>query len=470
MDRSTARLDDLQRAIDGEVIVPGSPGFDRLPRPFNARFDDEVPQTVVLCRSAGDVAETISFIRRHGHASATRSGGHCFAGRSSTPGIVIDVTPMRSVSVSGGVATVGAGADLGEVYLGMIDHDLTIPGGTCPSVGIPGLTLGGGLGMLGRKHGVTSDHLLGARIVLADGRIIECDDHHDEELFWALRGAGTGHFGVVSDLVFRPIPAPAMTIFHLTWSFSHAAAVAQAWQGWAPTAPDEAAASLVMAASGDPDEEPSVEMFGAVLGNRTDAAELLGEVVARTNSDPDATHVEELSYRDALRHWAERAGERLEAPREHASPRSYRVIRSGFFARPLPSDVIAVVLDHLVEGRKAGGSRELDFSPWGGAYNRTPADATAFVHRDPAFSVKHAVGLDPDASTAERAAAHGWVTESWSSVRRWGTGCVFPNFPDPDLEDWGRAYYGSNYERLLDVKARYDPDNLFRFRQSLPVR
>jgi FAD/FMN-containing dehydrogenase len=470
MDPSTARLDELQQAIDGGVVVPGSPAYNGMPKPFNARFDDDVPQAVVLCASAGDVAEAISFVRRHRLASAIRSGGHCFAGRSSTSGIVVDVSPMNSVSVSDGVARVGAGARLGEVYLGMIEHDLTIPGGTCPSVGIAGLTLGGGLGMFGRKHGVTSDHLLGARIVLADGRIVDCDAHHDEELFWALRGAGTGHFGVVTELVFRPIPAPAGTIFHLTWSFPHAAAVARAWQGWAPTAPDELAASLVIAASGDPDEPPSVEVFGTMLGTRADAAELLGELAARTKTDPDATHIEERSYLDTVRHWGERAGERLEAPREPAATRSYRVIRSGFFARPLPSEAVAGLLDHLVEARMAGQARELDFSPWGGAYNLRPADATAFVHRDPAFSLKHAVALDPAASTADRAEAHRWVTGSWASVRRWGTGRVFPNFPDPDLEDWGRAYYGSNYERLLEVKARYDPDNLFRFRQSLPVR
>lgn len=243
--RSTRNLDELERAIEGDVVVPGSPAYDRLPRLFNARFDGVVPHAAVPCRSAEDVAETISFARRHRLESATRDGGHCFAGRSSTSGILIDVLPMSSVSVSDGVARVGAGARLGEVYLGMMAHDLTIPGGTCPSVGVAGLTLGGGLGILGRTYGVTSDRLLGARIVLADGRILGCDEHHDEELFWALRGAGIGNFGVVTDLVFRPIPTPTATNFHVTWPFSHAATVAQAWLRWGPTAPDELAASLV---------------------------------------------------------------------------------------------------------------------------------------------------------------------------------------------------------------------------------
>jgi FAD/FMN-containing dehydrogenase len=152
-------------------------------------------------------------------------------------GIVIDVTPMRSVSVSGGVARLGAGARLGDVYDSLEEHGLTIPAGCGPTVGISGLTLGGGLGILGRKHGLTSDHLLGAQIVLADGRVVECDERRDEELFWALRGAGGGNFGVVSSLLFETIPAPAATSFHLIWSDTQAPAAIDAWQAWVPSRP-----------------------------------------------------------------------------------------------------------------------------------------------------------------------------------------------------------------------------------------
>src|SRR3712207_8305349 len=135
-----------------------------------ARFDDARPQAIVLCETSGDVSETISFARQSDLRAVPRSGGHCFAGRSSTAGIVIDVAPMRSVSVSGGVATVGAGARLGEVYDALDGHGLTIPAGCGPDVGISGLALGGGLGILGRKHGLTSDHLIGAQVALEIGR------------------------------------------------------------------------------------------------------------------------------------------------------------------------------------------------------------------------------------------------------------------------------------------------------------
>src|SRR5215208_3132519 len=238
--------DALQSAIAGEVVLPESPGYDSARKPTIARFHDARPQAIVLCETAEDVSGAILFARRSGLETASRSGGHCFAGRSSTGGVVLDVSPMRSVSVSGGVATVGAGARLGDVYDSLDEHGLTIPAGCGPSVGIAGLTLGGGLGILGRKHGLTSDHLLGAQVVLADGRVVECDEHQDEELFWALRGAGGGNFGVVTSLVFNTVTVPSATVFHFLWPHTHAVALIHAWQSWAPAAPDELAASLLV--------------------------------------------------------------------------------------------------------------------------------------------------------------------------------------------------------------------------------
>jgi FAD/FMN-containing dehydrogenase len=440
-------------------------------RALNARFDDVRPQAVVRCRSAEDVAETVSFARRQGLGIATRGGGHCFAGRSSTREVLLDVTPLHSVEISDGVVTVGGGTRIGEVYDALLEQDLIIPAGSCPTVGIAGLALGGGLGIIGRKYGLTSDHLVGAQIVLADGRILECDDHHDEDLFWALRGAGSGNFGVVTSLTFRTSRAPAPTSFHLTWAFSEAAAVIDAWQSWAPLAPDELAASLVIGASGQADELPLVEVFGVMLGTESDTAKVVDELVGRVPSDPASAFRKYMSFRDTARYWADRAargGVTGEPPGQEL--RGYRCIKSEFFTEPLPTDVIEAVLENFLKGRAAGQSRELDFSPWGGAYNRTGADATAFVHRGDLFWLKHATEVDPGASTAEKESARDWVTRSWATVHPWGAGRVFPNFPDPDLEDWPGAYYGTNRDRLQTIKARYDPGNLFRFRQSLPVR
>ena len=457
----------LQRSIGGEVILPGSAAFARMPKPFNARFADLIPRAVVACASAADAAQAVLLAGRHGLGVAIRGGGHCFAGRSAGRDLVIDTTPMNAVSVTGGLAAAGAGARLGEVYQALLAAGLTIPGGTCPSVGIAGLTLGGGLGMLGRSYGLTCDHLQAAEVVLADGRIITCDDQHDAELFWALRGAGAGSFGVVTELVFRPVPAPVVTVFRLAWPFSHATAVTRAWLGWAGTAPDQITARLTLAAGHDPDQPPTAEVLGAVLGHQSDAMGLLEQLTARVPASP-GTMLQEMPYRDALRHWAGPTGEQLDGQHSDSAAPGCLYIKSEYFDRPLPPEAVTGLIAHLTAERRAGQARELDFTPWGGAYNRARQTATAFAHRTPLYLVKHTASAQPHAGEAETAAARRWARRSWQQLHRWGTGQVFPSFPDLDLRDWGHAYYGANYRRLLTVKARYDPGNRFRSRQSLP--
>jgi len=454
MTPSAAHWAALQRAIDGDVVLPGSPDYDSIRKPAIPRFHDVLPQAVVLCRTPADVAETIRLARRVGLPAAARSGGHCFAGRSSTEGIVVDVTPMRSVSVSGEVATVGAGARLGEVYDALAEHDLTVPAGCGPTVGIAGLTLGGGLGILGRKHGLTADHLLAAQVVLADGRVVDCDQRHDPELFWALRGAGGGFFGVVTSLAFRTLPAPDATSFHLVWQATDAAAVIDTWQAWAPDGPDELAASLLVTAAGDLQQPPVVNVFGAMLGTEADTAALLEELVARVGADPTSAVRKHQSYRATKRYLAEHGpGEKR--------PLGHPFSKSEFFARRLPTDAVAALLENFSEGRVAGQSRELDFTPWGGAYNRVPADATAFVHRQARSLLKHAVVVDPGTPSTEREAARRWLARSWAAVHPWGTGGVYQNFADPDLDDWAHAYYGGNLDRLVRARAAYDPGGYF---------
>jgi len=458
----------LQGVIGGDVILPDSPAYDLVRKPAFARFDDLLPQAVVLCSTPDDVAEAVAFAGRSGLPTATRSGGHDFAGRSSSEGIVIDVTPMRSVVVSSAVATVGAGARLGDVYEALAEHDLTIPAGSCPAVGIAGLTLGGGLGILGRKFGLTSDQLLGAQIVLADGRVVDCDENHDEELFWALRGAGSGNFGVVTSLAFGSRPAPTATNFRLAWPHTDAAGVVAAWQAWAPTAPDELYASLLLTVAGEM-EPPTVVLFGSLLGSEHQCAELLDELVVQAATAPTSEFREHMSFAETRRYWATLSPDDPVETRSEDEPtqRVCPFFKSEFFRRPLPSEAIVGLLANLTEERMPGESRELDFTPWGGAYNRVREDATAFAHRRELFSIKHTVVVTAESSAAEKEAAGRWLTRSWRSVRPWGSGRVFPNFPDPELENWGYAYYGANYERLLRVKARYDPDNFFRFHQSL---
>jgi FAD/FMN-containing dehydrogenase len=464
MAHSTPDWEALQRSIAGVVELPGSEDYERASRPFNARFDQVRPLGIVHCASPQDVAETMPFVRRQDLEHATRSGGHGFAGGSSTGGLLIDVSPMRSVSVDGAVARIGAGASLGDVYEALHEHGLAIPAGTCPPVGIAGLTLGGGLGILGRKYGVTSDRLIGAEVVLADGRVVRCDEHHDGDLFWALRGAGAGTLGVVTSLEFLTVPEPSATNFHLSWSYDDAADVVEAWQGWAPTGPDELAASLKVTASDDVADPPSVDIYGVLLEGGSDATSTIEALLARVRSGPSSATQREMSFPETRRFWAYLGAEGNEAgddPDAEPTEHPYLFCRSEFFGRPLPAEAIAALLETFSGERTPGESRELDFMPWGGAYNRVPSDATAFVHRDELFLLKHSVVVDQSASTGAKGAAHRQVDASWASVHAWGSRRMFQNFADPDLGAWADAYVGPNHDRLVEIKTRYDPSDFF---------
>ena len=416
----------LQRTIAGEVLTPESPGYDAARKPAIARFHDVRPQAVVRCAAPEDVLAAAAV----GLPVAARSGGHCFAGRSTTTGVVIDIGPLDDVSVADGLATVGAGARLGKVYDALLEHGVTIPAGCGPDVGIAGLTLGGGLGIMGRRHGLTSDSLIGATVAVG-GRLVECDEQHEPELFWALRGAGGGRFGIVTSFTFRTVTAPEATAFDLR--FTDAASLVEAWQAWAPDAPDELAASLVITAGPDPDEPPDVKVFGAMLGSRAETETLL------SGFDPESAELVHGTHREVKRHLAGTGGPVEGIPYN----------RSEFFRERLPVDAVAALIERFEAGRRPGETRELDFSPWGGAYNRVPVDATAFAHRDARFLLKHAAVLEPGM------APDGWVDRSWEIVHPWGTGGVYANFPEPGLPD--SAYWGANTERLSADARRWPP-------------
>jgi FAD/FMN-containing dehydrogenase len=452
--------DTLESAIAGEVALPGSPRYEQVRQPGIPRFDDIHPRAVVRCSTVTDVSEAIQFARATNTPLAIRSGGHCFAGRSSGEGIVLDVSPIRSVSASGEAAIVGAGARLGDVYDALAERRLTIAAGCGPEVGIAGLTLGGGLGILGRRQGLTSDQLLGAQVVLADGRVVECDERRHEELFWALRGAGGGQFGVVTSLKFRTVPEPFATSLKLTWPDSQAAALLDAWQSWSPDAPDELAASLLVTASADPDRPPVATVFGGFIGAEHEAGAQLDGLVARIGVEPSSRETRHLRYRAFKAHLAE-TGPGEERPGGH--PYS----KSEFFRRLLPAETIEALLENLRTDRRRGESRELDFTPWGGAYNRVGTEDTAFAHRAERFLLKHATVVGPEAPSADLDAARDWLARSWEIVHPHGSGGVYPNFPDPDLPGWEQAYHGANHARLARVKRTYDPDGLFVFPQSI---
>jgi len=436
----------LREKLDGELFVPESPGYEAVRRPTNPGYRDVHPGLVIRCGSVADVALGLGYARDTGIPIVPRGGGHCFAGRSSTDGIVLDLAGIDTISVADdGLATIGAGACLAQVYAALHVHGRTIPAGCGASVGIAGLTLGGGIGLLGRKYGLTCDRLVGARVVLADGRIVDCDADREPELFWALRGAGGGQFGVVTSLIFDTVPEPMTTRFELRWSRASVEEMVATWRRWAPGTPDEVPADLtVIAERGEP---PQAMLFGASLREEAPTRELLQEFCNVAGASPEVDVRGGLAY-----HHLKNSFEDL-APREE--PVSGLRIRSEFFTRPMRLSTIDALLSMLING-EATGRRQLTFTALGGAYNRVPDTATAFVHRRELFILEH---------IAEAPSA--WVDRSWEVAHVDGSGGVYPNFPDPQLDDWATAYHAGNYPRLAAAKRAYDPDRLFEFPQSI---
>ena len=442
------------RSLAGQLFVPRSEGYEEARRPFNARFDSLRPEAVAQCADSQDVVEAVRFAANKGIEVAVRCGGHSLAGLSSTRGLLIDVSPMRSITVTKGLVHVGAGIRLGSMYEQLLDHGLTIPAGTCPSVGIAGLTLGGGFGLLGRRYGLTLDRLESATVVLADGSIVECDDSRDAPLFWALRGAGAGKFGVVTRFTFRPVMASStMSAFALTWPFAHAAEVLTAWQISAPNAADDFYAEMELSAGENILDTPSVAVRGAGLASERDTRRLLDAMVDVVGLAPSSYNCGELSFRETIALHAGEGGE--------VSHQAFHFAKSEFFDKPLPDSTALALIATFEQSRRPGQSRTLYFAPWGGAINRRAADATAFAHRDHLFLIEHSALVDRGAKQADKAAADDWVKSSWASVHDAGSGSVYPAFPDPQLVNAESAYYAGNVARIREVKAMYDPDNFF---------
>ena len=234
---TSADWQQLARNVSGTLARPGSATYHTVRLTQNPRYDGARPLAVLSVAGAADVATAIAFAQDHGVAVAIRSGGHSYPGWSAGDGaLVVDVRPLHRVSLSGTTATVGAGASLVQVYDALGTRGRGIAGGSCPTVGIAGLTQGGGVGVLTRAHGLTCDAVTSMRVVLADGRTVTASADQEPDLYWALRGGGGGHLGVVTSFRMRTFAAPTITRAYLAWPFSAARRVVPHWLATAPTA------------------------------------------------------------------------------------------------------------------------------------------------------------------------------------------------------------------------------------------
>ncbi len=437
----------LDSILDGRLVAAGRAGYEAARRSKFARHSQLRPRAVVECASPSDVIRTIDFARKSGTRLVPRGGGHCFAGRSSTDGVVLDLGGLRGVEIDArGYATIEAGARLAQVYDALHDCGRILPAGCGPTVGIAGLALGGGLGLLGRRFGLTCDSLVGGRVVLADGRFVECDVDREPELYWALRGAGGGQFGVVTSLTFATAPEPRTTRFEVVWPEASTAAVLTAWQVWAPSAHPDITVSLSICA--EPGQSLVVRAFGAALRDGRGAARLLDELLDCVDARPVVQLTDGWSVRDLKRSFA--------SADELAGATLTTRTRSEFFTEPLPGRAATDLVDEICTDLTLDARRELGLTALGGCYDAMGQDETAYAHRGQRFLIEH-VGQEAD----------GWVDRSWDLAHQYGTGHVYTNFPDPSLEHPAQAYHGDNHARLVQIKRTYDPSRFFDFPQAV---
>ena len=260
---------DLASGLDGKVVLPGSGEYESSYPTFIKRFDHIRPAGLVIAENEADVVEAVRFAKRYGIHVVARSGGHSFGGYSTTEGMVIDLKRLAAVQVADQRASIGGGALIIDAQAALQEHGLGLPTGSCPTVGLAGLALGGGLGDTGRRYGLTSDRLTGARVVLADGSVVETDSQREPELFWALRGAGGGNFGIVTRMDFLAHPVTDVTVFSVQWPWSAAAAVIDAWQRWAPYGPDELTSGLDLSADDSRRLRRSTDRFWGIVPKRS---------------------------------------------------------------------------------------------------------------------------------------------------------------------------------------------------------
>ncbi len=464
------------KSLRGSVVRPGDTRYAVAKQLYNTRFDPLRPAAIVYCQSVGDVQRSVDFAQSNGIAIIPRGGGHSYAGYSSGSGMVCDVSRMTAINVDGraGTAAIEAGGRLIDIYAALARDGLALPGGSCPTVGISGLTLGGGVGVIGRKFGLTSDNLTALQIVTADGSLLSCDAGQNQDLFWACRGGGGGNFGIATSFIFRLHQVSELTLFTYRWPWAAAADVVGAWQSWAPDAPDELWSNChLLPSSGT---TPTVSVSGAYVGAASGLSPLLQRLRTAVGSAPSSASVGSHSLLDAMLIEAGCSG--MTVPQCHLpsqSPagmleRETYAAKSDFFDRPLSAAGVAALL-RGVEQREAsavlaGGGVALD--AFGGAFNRVPATATAFVHRSSLFGAQYVASWSARASEGVAQANLSWLRSFYAAMRPYAGRYSYQNYIDPDLQDWQHAYYGENLPRLMQVKRRYDPGNLFHFAQSIP--
>lgn len=434
---AAADWDELQNHIEGRVVRADDADYGMAKQIFNTRFDDETPSAVVQVATADDVAAAVSFAAQNKLRLAARSGGHSYAGVSSATGVmIVDLRGLTGVSYQDGTAVVAPALTLSDVYQELDQYGQTIPAGMCPSVGIAGLALGGGLGFESRRYGMTCDRLSAATLVLPDGTVTEVSATSRPDLFWALRGGG--HFlGIVTSFTFKTCEATSKDVVALTFPGNRAADAIAGWAEWVRGADHEQWADISVDADGQGGLRCWVQLVcpagsGALAGAALASAMrmLPLTVEARTLS-----HMEAVTYL---------AGGSNTEPRASFN-------NGSDIVKELSSDVIAVIIEAITMFSRDGNTGWVQINTLDGAIrDTTPADA-AFPWRNHAAMVEWGC-YEPTPTDIARA----WVLEAHQLIKS-ATSGAYVNYLEPG--DPVDRYFGDNFTRLDAIRTKLDPNN-----------
>lgn len=477
------------KPLGAKVLKRNTSGFEKNRYAFDLRYTYN-PEVVVMAASAADVQVAVKCAKASNVPVAPRSGGHSFEGYSiggEDGSLVLDLTALNSVAVTGGSggsgsdprAKVGSGIRLGPLYLALYNQGgWTLNAGTCPSVGIGGHTLGGGFGLLSRKHGLLIDSLIEIELVNADGDLITVGPFDNPDLFYALRGAGGGSYGVVTSFTFKPIkPSAKATSFTYDWPLSQASKVLKAYVQYQSTASRDVGVEMNVGADG-------LMMYGIFQGTKSAQAKALAPFL-KAAGNPTDSDVREGRHIDGQLRFAYIYGDpkdinalNLTGSNKPGDSR-YTKGKSLVYPSALKSSTIELLKKWGGMTPKGGTASYIIVDLWGAAVQDIPEDSTAFIHRNAhtVFEFVSEWDENPDAKPGKPdcAACLKWMNDMYAAFladfkKNYGPVRGYQNYIDKDIPNWQDAYYGSAITRLKQIKSTVDPSNVFRFPQSIPLK
>jgi FAD/FMN-containing dehydrogenase len=451
-------VDALRAQLEGEVILPGDAAYDEARTVFNAMHDKR-PAVIARCASTADVAAAVNFARDGEREVAVRCGGDSGAGLGvCDDGMLIDLAGLKRIEVDPDAKTARAGGGVlwGEFDAATQEHGLHTPGGRITTTGIGGFTTGGGLGWTSSKHGLTCDSLLSAEVVLADGSVVRASERENEDLFWGIRGGG-GNFGIVTEFELRlhelgPIVLAGLAI----WPIERATEVLRGWRDYVDNAPDELGSGAVVLTAPPEEFVPDHLRGRTALGMAViwvgDPDEGAAAVQPLKDLGPEVDLIQPMPYTD------------FQAMIDASAPHGLRSYWRGEYMSALPDAAIDTFMEFAPDLAAAGAPfTQLAIFRVGQRISAVADDATAFSYRDAKY-IFHPITIWQDAAddTGMIAAARAFA----KAMRPFGTGHAYLNFTQE--EDRVRDAFGdAKYQRLVAIKDRYDPDNLFRLNQNI---